>query len=134
MTVRPALTLVEVVASLVIVGTSGAMLMTAHARSLEQLQTSRLQETAARLAEELLAEWKLESTDQDAGMTHLVREEGDFEEEPGWRWTRIAQPYDVGSDGRLLENILTLYKQNPRGEEKRVSRYVWLERTREPKS
>ena len=120
------ITLIEVVASLVLIATTVTVLLTAHARSLNQLQTTREQQVANGLAHELITAWKLDPT------ARHTNGEGRFVSHPGWRWRTATVP--VASTHRLglQEVTLTLYRTTDEGQEHLVSTYHWLERENEP--
>ncbi len=121
-----ALTLIEVVASLALVGGTVAALLTAHARSLEQLRTAREQHIASNLAHERIAAWKIdpETARGDA--------EGDIDSHPGWQWKRQSRPYTT-LNGTVLEEVtLTIYRTENNGHQHPVTSYTWLESQDEP--
>ncbi len=115
------LSLIEVVAALVLLSGCAVMLLTAQGRSLDQLRAVRTQETAAGLARELIASWKLDPTVE-------LPLEGYFESTPGWRWERQVRWYSTGAHGSLQEITLTVYRTKLDREEEAVARYTWIER------
>lgn len=119
---RASLTLVEVVASLALLGGTIVALLTAQSRSMQQLAASERQRQAAALAEELIARWQLE--DQ-----HLVTNaEGFFEESPAWSWRRTVEPHLVEGKADLLRVQLDITRIDEVGSRHTVSAFVWLEK------
>jgi Tfp pilus assembly protein PilV len=116
------LSLIEVVASLVLVGTTVTALLEAHGRSLDQLHAIRTQQSASSLARELINQWKL---DPAAGRLAV---EDTFPSRSGWRWTRIALPFGSASQVELQEVTLRIYQTDGQGREKLVTSYTWLEK------
>ena len=115
-----ALTLIEVVASLVLLATTATALLLAQGRSLEQLRAVREQHMASKLARELITHWKLEPPAPTTAM------EGSFGARAGWRWTRHSQPYGLAKVKPLWQVTLTVHKRDHKGENA-VSSYTWLE-------
>ena len=114
------LSLIEVVASLVLIATVVTSLLVAHARSIEQVKATRLLETADRMTHELMASWWVEAPGEGPWI------EGRFEDLPGWHWTRAVRPYDAPNHEDLNEITLTIFgnvSAVPMGT------YTWLERT-----
>ena len=120
---RPnAFTLIEVVASLVLIGTVVTALLTAHGRSLAQLHGIQRNERASILARELITEWKLDRSVQPPAV------EGGFEAHPGWRWMRTSIFYAGTSRSALQEVTLTIYRTHEQSGDKVLTSYTWLER------
>ena len=123
---KRAFTLIEVVASLVLLATTVTALLTTNGRSLEQLRAIREQETASSLAHEWIAIWKLNDTKDHLPM------EGRFENHPGWRWPQSVKPYEPTYKLTINEITLTIYHQQPEKPERVVTHYTWLEAVDEP--
>ncbi|MBN1510671.1 MAG: hypothetical protein JXB13_01530 [Phycisphaerae bacterium] len=87
---RPALTLFEVVAALVLLATVVSALLVAQGRALQQLAELRERDQAARLVRELLVQWELARED----VTQPA--EGTFPDAADWVWSRTVQPQAVG--------------------------------------
>lgn len=117
-----ALTLIEVVASLVLVATTVTALLAASGRSLEQLHSAREQQTASVLAKELINQWILEAPAEGEAT------EGHFHGYPGWRWTRQSAPYPWLTETTLEELTLTIHRLDGQGHDRVVAAYTWLER------
>ncbi len=117
-----ALSLIEVVASLVLLATTATGLLAAHGKSLEQLAATRRQETAAILARQLVTAWKI---DPPAPVSTM---EGRLEGNTSWRWTQTMVPYSTHIDARIQEMTVTIYHTDERGNERCVAAYSWLER------
>lgn len=121
------LVLIEVVAALALLASTATLLLVAHGRSLTQLHSTNQQETAARLAEELLTAWKLENADT------TLAGEGSFAQSAGWRWTRTVKPYEGAPNSDVVEITLTVL--HTKGTQERVlATYTWLEHRRAPKN
>lgn len=114
-----ALTLVEVVASLVLMASVVSALLVAQGKLLRHLRFSEDQKLAAVLAEELIASWALESP---------IAPEGIFEDHPGWSWARRTSTTPLVSDPLVEEITLDIVQKWPSGEERRLASYQWLER------
>ncbi len=82
---RRGLTLIEVVAAIVILGSSVTAMLMARANNLGQLSDARRQMTARAIAQELIAEWRLAKVDLTAPAS------GSVEGEPGWSWRRSVE-------------------------------------------
>ena len=114
------LSLIEVVASLVLIATVVTSLLAAHARSLAQVKATRLRETADRATHELIASWAVETPGERLWI------EGRFADLPGWHWTRAVRPYDPPNHEDLNEVTLTIYAEVSTTA---MGTYTWLERT-----
>ena len=119
------LSLIEVVASLVLLATVVTSLLLAQSRSLQQLRATRERETADVLAGELLATWKIEQREWPD------HEEGEFEGHSSWRWARTSRPYPLTRGLALREVSLKMWHRDSAGE-RVVRELTWLEREYEP--
>jgi Tfp pilus assembly protein PilV len=88
---------VEVVASLLIMGSAVTALLVGQSRSLQQIHEAERQLTAALVARELIANWRLEGVDLTAAAS------GEAPGQSNWRWTR-------SSARRAMENELSLFE------------------------
>jgi Tfp pilus assembly protein PilV len=125
-----ALSLIEVIASLVLIGGVVTALITMQARSLEQVRASRNQQTAAALAQELIVQWKLNSESDESPA------QGRFDAIPGWRWERHTKPYVTHNGSPLEWTSLTITCADVVGPEHVVATFQWLEKpddTRTPR-
>lgn len=86
---RAGVTLLEVIAAAVILGTSVTMMMLAQGNMIEQLSVSRRQLTAGAVAHELIARWQL----TEENMTEPSS--GTVDGLPGWRWARSSESTTV---------------------------------------
>ena len=114
MRTRPALTLVEVLASLVLIGSVITGLLVAQARSLEQRAATIRLESARELVEELLLTWE---------RGHVSLEEPDSGSLPGdvnLTWVRQA----VISGEPQLWQIALVITESQTGE--RLIEYAWM--------
>jgi Tfp pilus assembly protein PilV len=122
-----ALTLIEVVASLVLLATAVTTLLAAQGRSLEQLRTARELATAAELARELITEQRLDPSQP------LTDSEGLFASHSEWRWSRTVKPFAETADSALQIITLAIYRQDRLGVERMVTSYTWLEKPHDRK-
>lgn len=122
---KNALTLIEVVASLVLLATTVTALLATHSRSLQQLTNINQQETAASLAQELITEWQLDESESEPPP------EGNFKHKPGWRWVRDVIPYEPTYTNKINQITLKLFYQRDHEESEIVTRITWLERVDE---
>ncbi len=120
-----AMSLIEVVASLVLLATTVTGLLVAHSRSLGQLANTRHQETATALAKQLMADWRIEPPAVDSNIG------GRIESHPSWRWTRVSRLYPFTRRRELWEVTLTIYRADHPDAELAVGTYTWLERSDE---
>ena len=116
------LTLIEVVASLVLLAVTVTALLASHARSMEQLTENRRLHLASELARELIVSWRL---DPEASRDLTA---GTFDDHKELRWTRRRAPRPVTARSALDEITLTIYRQDDRGNEEPVASYTWIER------
>ncbi|MCP4589434.1 MAG: hypothetical protein GY842_01690 [bacterium] len=115
------LTLVEVVASLALLGGTVATLLVAQSGALEQLRAAQDRREAGALARGLLQDWRL------AGEDLTAPAEGAWSDRPAWSWRRLV----VGECGRdkarlvqvRVEVVHTAVHEPPRT----VAAYDWLE-------
>jgi Tfp pilus assembly protein PilV len=121
------LTLIEVVASLVLIALTATSLLAAYGRSLEQLRATREQETADGLARELLAHWSVEPIPLDE------ESKGTFENEPGWQWSRNTQRQWGIVSLEVYELTLTIERRGDDGHWRRVATHSWLQEADSPK-
>ena len=117
------LSLIEVVASLVLIATTITLLLSAHSRSLKQLSTVRHQSSAAGLAQNLIADWKIHPPPK------AMDTQGLFEGRPDWRWRRVIQPFAGGPRNNLQEITLTIFRTDQRSDAQIAATYTWLERS-----
>ena len=126
MSKRPALTLIEVVAALVLVAATATLVLPAQSRSLHQLRHLQESETAHRLAGELIAHWKLQRPENSSVL------EGRFEDATNWHWRRNVRPHDFRNAG-LQEVTLTVHLSEPKeSAPATIGTWTWLERTNVP--
>lgn len=113
------LTLIEVVASLVLMAGVVSALLLAQGRLLGQLRSIEEQELASDLAHELIAQWKLEPP---------TASQGEFEEHRGWSWARVEATTMLVRDPLVREVTLQITHRTIDGTEHMIARYQWLEK------
>jgi hypothetical protein len=117
---RPALTLIDVVAALVLLAVVLPALFAAQGRALEQLAALRDRNHAATMIQEMLVQWELSQVD----VTQPA--EGIFPGAPDWTWSRTVQRQAVGADGELLRiRVVASRRDHPSGPGTTVA-YEWL--------
>jgi len=94
-----ALTLIEVVAALLILGGSATAVLVAQADSVAHLETSRLQLTAQHAARELIATWKIEKEDLTLPATGVVPGAS------GWTWQRSSQQLSIAERASVRRTL-----------------------------
>ena len=118
---RHGMTLVEVVASLMILGGSVTTMLVAQSASLEQMSAARLQLIAGHQAKELIATWRLEKVDLKAPTS------GAFSDMQGWSWRRTASLTKIVDGIEFQEVTLTMiYKDPDRRSTEWMRSYRWL--------
>lgn len=120
---RRGLTLIEVVASLVLISLAASTALTVFSRSLTQSRGAQRLVQASALARELIAGWRLDPP-EDAGPL-----EGSWPDAPAWSYRRT----DVrigGSDARPIRQCtLAVYHLDETGARRAIATYTWLERS-----
>ncbi len=123
MTRRRGLTLIEVVASLVLISLAASTALTAYSRSLSQWHSTKELAQASALAEELIAGWRLDPP-EDAGV--LV---GAWPDAPAWSYRRTEVRIG-GSDAHPIRQwTLAVYHADETGARQAITTYTWLERS-----
>lgn len=117
---RSAMSLVEVLAALALLGTCVVTLLWAQTAAIRSLQTARTKAAAASVAEEMIVNWELENEDM------RVSAEGPVEGQEGWRWQRTAGTRSWIEDVRMAEIRLTITRLRESEPETLVS-LNWLE-------
>lgn len=125
MPIRPALTLIEVVASLALAATTATALLLAQSRALSSMQAVGERQMAGDLAHELLVAWKLDPP-EDGPAT-----QGSFESHADWSWQRISRPY-LSAQVQSLQEVQLRIVRTQRGESRLIASYTFLERADEP--
>ena len=124
---RFALTLVEVVASLIIIGGAVTAILVAQSVSLQQLHAGRLQMAAQHHAKELIAVWRIEEKSLE------VPEDGTVKGHEEWSWSRAARRTELAGGVSATEITLEMACQDPHSRGKPwVREFVWLVRDEEP--
>lgn len=83
-----AFTLVEVVASLMLLGTLLVGILTAHRRHVEQIRNAKTRLAAIAVAENLLEQWRKEGTWGAVARGGTIKGSSEF----AWRWTVTTPP------------------------------------------
>ena len=104
---RGALSLIEVLASLLILGGSVTIALVAQSNSLVALENSRLQLIAQHAAKELIATW----TTEDEILTEPAC--GTLPDTPHWTWCRASQRVSVSNGVAVMEITLRLLNAHP---------------------
>lgn|GEM_PF-2748244 len=96
------LTLIEVLAALVIIGSSVTAILVAQSNSLDALTSSRRDLIAQHLAKELIANWELEEEDLRIDASGRISNDSD------WSWSRSARGIRVADQIAATEIRLAL--------------------------
>ena len=99
---RAGVTLLEVIAAAVILGTSVTTMLLAQGNTIEQLSLSRRQLTASAIANELIAHWRL--TNENVA----TPSSGSVDGLAGWRWARSSESITVAEGVAVTRVILTV--------------------------
>lgn len=115
--------LIDVLAALVILGTTVATLALAQWRSLAQVAATRQKAVASSLARDLITSWRLEDT------RFSDFDEGEFEEQEGWSWRRSRAWTTVDPGIEMPELTLEILALDSNGVSQVVTTVSWLERS-----
>lgn len=118
---RRAMTLIEVLAALVLLGGVIVTVLVAQSRSLTQQTAAERQRRATQLAENLLVRWRLE------GIATIEPDRGSFEHEAGWCWQRDVRRRVLLGDLEMKEVVLTILKAGPDHGDEELLQLTWLE-------
>ena len=125
MTRRRGLTLIEVVASLVLISLAASTALTVFSRSLSQSRGAKRLVQANAMARELIVRWRVDPS-RDSRIF-----EGSWPDSPDWSYRRT----DVrigGSDAHPIRHCtLAVYHLDETGARRAVTTYTWLERSDE---
>ena len=117
---RRALTLIEVVAALLILGGSVTAVMVAQSNSLASLQNSRLQLAAQHMAKELIANWRIENE------ALTIPAAGPVPDSAHWTWKRTAERVSLNEGVSVTAIILELVYTYPDGQGRSwIREYRW---------
>lgn len=94
---RAALSLIEVVASLVILGSAVTTLLAAYARNMANVKEAERQLVAHEIARELIAQWRVDEVDL------TVSAQGAASNAAGWSWRRWAEPISLADAANLRQ-------------------------------
>lgn len=116
-----ALSLVEVLASIVIIGGGVTTMLVAQSNSVATLKTARLESQADEFARNLIARWRLshENVSKNAS--------GDIPGQQRWTWRRQSSPFYAGEKVKATLVTLTIVRAGSQAEGPWVRRYEWLE-------
>lgn len=118
---RTGLTLIEVMAAVVILGASVTTMLVAQANAADRLKTAQMDSTAARIAHELIMEWRL--TEEDVtGTAH-----GSIADVNDWRWRRTSQVIDV-ADGVTAVHVTLVIERDEEAARPWSRTFDWLEK------
>ena len=119
---RVGVTLLEVIAAAVILGTSVTTMLLAQGHTIEQLSESHRQLTASAVANELIAHWRL--TREDVAATSS----GTVDGLAGWRWSRRSESMTVAEGHAVTRVILTVTRVGDGDERNHWTRvYRWID-------
>jgi type II secretory pathway pseudopilin PulG len=100
-----AITLVEVLASLMLIGTVGASMLVAQSRAVKHIRQADLSLVGAHMAGELIATWRLNQPQQrDA--------DGEVPGAEGWWWSIRTEPRALTTRLTVTEAVLNLRYRN----------------------
>jgi len=116
-----ALSLVEVLASIVIIGGAVTTMLVAQSNSIATLKTARLESQADDFARNLIARWRLNSEDVSAIAS------GEIPGQQRWTWRRQSEPFHAGEKVQATLIMLTIVRAGSHAEAPWVRRYQWLE-------
>lgn len=116
-----ALTLIEVLVSLVLVAAVITTIVRAHAHSIEQLHATQRLDTATTLARNLLAEWHVHRPDS-------IPSTGLFEDIPGWTWRRTVHLTDIVDNAHVRRVDLDIVHTRPGHSPEIMTTLSWVEK------
>lgn len=117
--------MVEVLASLVLMGGALVSLLLTQAHSITRVQDVQMNLEAQRLSRELIAEWRLKKVD--------LRSPGHGTWEHGWRWKRTHRQVDLANHPVTSEITIRVEHLANRQDGNVWSReFVWLIRHENP--
>jgi len=115
------ISLVEVMASLLLLGTTITAVLVAQARSLRTISLANERMVAAELARELITGWQLDGTDV------LVAASGQFPGRENWTWSRESTLREVQDQVRMREvTVRTEHARADGSVEPFSYDFVWL--------
>lgn len=127
---RKALTLIEVIAALAILGTTATAMLTAYTRALHQMDLTRHRRVAGELADALLLHGEFHGERFD------VESQGDFTEIEGlpadlrdvdrWRWTRTVRRVRPTPTAEMNEVHLQIMRERDDGRVETLADAYWL--------
>ena len=117
---RGAITLIEVVASLVLLGSAVTTMLVAQANAVQTVAESKFYLEARAIASNLIAEWRITTVDvtqpgQD-GVTDV----------PDWSWRRSTVPRASDEQPKVVEIVLEILHRDPDSWIERRAEYRWL--------
>lgn len=115
-----ALTLIEVLASLAIVGGAVTLMLVVNANSLMRLSEGDLQLDAQSLARELIAGWTLAGEDVTQAGSGTVDGLDD------WSWARWSEEAEIASDVNVRKVFLELRYGQPSDSRDWTRQFEWL--------
>lgn len=116
-----ALSLVEVLAAIVIIGGAVTTMLVAQANSIATLRTAKLEGRADNFARNLIAQWRLSREDVRTDAA------GQISGEQRWTWRRKVRPFHAGKKLEASLITLTIVRAGSHAEAPWVRRYEWLE-------
>lgn len=117
---RCALTLIEVVAALVIMGSAVTTILVAQANAVQVVAESKFDLEACERATNLIASWRVSGAD-------ITREaKGGFDSAPNWSWRRTVAPWQGPSKRKFVQVALELRWRDSKLWTERATSYSWL--------
>lgn len=117
---RSAMSLVEVLAALTLLGTCVVTLLWAQTAALRTLQAAKTKSIAAAIGEEMIAQWALDNEDM------RVSAEGLIEAHKDWQWQRTAERRYWTDDVEMTEIRFSITRVSESEPETLMS-VTWLE-------
>lgn len=121
---KRALSLVEVLASVMIIGGAVTTMLVAQSRGIAAMQNGRFEMQARDLAKEVLVEWQ----QKNDTLADLVS--GRFDGMQRWSWRRTSEKTTIAPKIEATMVTLTLIRAGDGRERPWIREFRWLEQTR----
>ncbi len=128
---RRALTLIEVLAALALMGGTASAMVVAYTRALHQIHETHLRRQAFERAHEQIVQWRLDNEPLDhnaEGRFENTTSEGlpDTTIQGQWIWTRTVRPVRVTPTTDMHGITLTVLLEREDQPRTRLAQVVWL--------